>query len=209
MKVTTAPGSGEITEKKSRFLADVLPVHSAEEAENRIHEIQKRYWDARHHCYAFVIGPHRENSRCSDDGEPSGTAGKPILEVMNGASLTDTLIVVTRYFGGVLLGTGGLVRAYTQAAQAGLSNTPQAEQVFGRKISIDIDYTRFQILQHYFRQNNIITDDIEYGTDVKVRLNIISTDIERICCNITRITDGKAKITQGEEGFFLIRQLPV
>ncbi len=105
-------------EKKSRFIANVFSVDSQQDAEAKIAEISKKYWDAKHNCYAYVIGPNGENTKCSDNGEPSGTAGKPILEVINGAGLTNTLIIVTRYFGGVLLGTGGLVRAYTQSAQA-------------------------------------------------------------------------------------------
>ena len=114
--ITTGEGSGEIVEKKSRFIADVFPVHSTQEAEEAIARVRKQYWDARHHCYAFSIGSRGENTRCSDDGEPSGTAGKPILEVLTGAGLTDTLIIVTRYFGGTLLGTGGLGVGAHQAA---------------------------------------------------------------------------------------------
>ena len=108
-KIITKDGTGEIVEKKSRFIAHVFGVKSVSEAEEKIAEISKKYWDARHNCYGYVIGKNSENTRCSDNGEPSGTAGKPILEVITGAGLTDTLIIVTRYFGGVLLGTGGLV----------------------------------------------------------------------------------------------------
>ena len=104
-------GKGEIVEKKSRFIAEVFLVHSEEEAMQYLEQIRKKYWDARHHCWAYVIGEERVTERCSDDGEPSGTAGKPILEVIRGAGLHNIFVVVTRYFGGTLLGTGGLVRA--------------------------------------------------------------------------------------------------
>ena len=114
-------GTGEITEKKSRFIADIRPVSTEEEALAFIEEIRKKYWDARHHCYAYILGERGQQSRCSDDGEPSQTAGRPMLDVLTGEGLTDVCAVVTRYFGGTLLGTGGLVRAYSGAVKEGLS----------------------------------------------------------------------------------------
>ena len=104
--------TAEIVEKKSRFIANLEHVESEEEALAYIETIRKKYWDARHNCYAYCIGKKQELKRCSDDGEPSQTAGKPMLDVLTGAGLCDTVVVVTRYFGGTLLGTGGLVRAY-------------------------------------------------------------------------------------------------
>ena len=106
-------GTGEITEKKSRFIADIRPVSTEEEALAFIEEIRKKYWDARHHCYAYILGERGQQSRCSADGEPSQTAGRPMLDVLTGEGLTDVCAAVTRYFGGPLLGTGGLVRAYS------------------------------------------------------------------------------------------------
>ena len=114
-------GTGEIVEKKSRFIATVRPVKTEEEAMLFIEEMKKKYWDARHNCSAWVIGERRESMRCSDDGEPQGTAGKPMLDVLLGEELYNTAVVVTRYFGGTLLGTGGLVRAYSKAVQEGLA----------------------------------------------------------------------------------------
>ena len=127
-------GTGEITEKKSRFIADVFPVASEEEAASHIEKIRKQYWDARHHCWAYVIGRNPGTERMSDDGEPAGTAGKPILEVIKGRRLTDVLVVVTRYFGGTLLGTGGLVRAYTSAAAEGLSRAGIMRKIKGVRL---------------------------------------------------------------------------
>ncbi len=106
-KIICEPGYGEYEEKKSRFLANAAPVTSEEEAAAFIASVRKKYYDARHHCYAFVIGRNREITRCSDDGEPGGTAGKPILETLLGTQAVDGIVVVTRYFGGTLLGTGG------------------------------------------------------------------------------------------------------
>ena len=115
-------------------------VHSEEEALAFLESIRKKYWDARHHCYAYVIGEKRELVRCSDDGEPGGTAGRPILDVLAGEELYNTMVVVTRYFGGTLLGTGGLVRAYSRAAQAGLAASTVIEKQYGVLLKIGTDY---------------------------------------------------------------------
>ena len=118
-KIVYMGGQGEIVEKKSRFLADVESVGSEEDVAVFLEKIRKKYWDARHHCSAYVLGERNEISRCSDDGEPSGTAGRPILDVLTSSGVRNACVVVTRYFGGVLLGTGGLVRAYGRAAREG------------------------------------------------------------------------------------------
>ena len=124
-------GVGEVTEKKSRFIATAMPVNSEEEAVLFIESIKKKYWDARHNCSAFVVGRNHELKRCSDDGEPSQTAGKPILDVLLAEDIHNAVIVVTRYFGGTLLGTGGLVRAYTKAAKEGLLNSKVITNIWG------------------------------------------------------------------------------
>ena len=120
-KTVLEGGTGEIIEKKSRFIATVRPVRNEEEALAFLEEMRKQYWDARHNCYAYSVGRNREYTRCSDDGEPSGTAGRPMLDVILGEDIYNVAVVVTRYFGGVLLGTGGLIRAYTNAAKEALS----------------------------------------------------------------------------------------
>ena len=124
-------GEGELVEKKSRIIATVRPVETEEEALAFIEEMKKKYWDARHNCYVYSVGMNREATRCSDDGEPSGTAGRPMLDVLLGAGIYNAAIVVTRYFGGVLLGTGGLVRAYSGAVQAGLAASTVIEKHHG------------------------------------------------------------------------------
>ena len=130
-KIIEYGGGGEIVEKKSRFIARVQATESEEEAAAFIEAEKKRYWDARHHCYAYILGEQGQTVRYSDDGEPSGTAGRPILEVLTGSGVRNVTLVVTRYFGGTLLGTGGLVRAYTQAAQAGLAGSRVAVMRYG------------------------------------------------------------------------------
>ena len=118
-RVLLEGGQGEYEEKKSRFIATVRKCGSEGEALAFIEEMKKKYWDARHNCYAYCLGDRGELARCSDDGEPGGTAGRPMLEMLLGEEIRNAAVVVTRYFGGVLLGTGGLVRAYTRAVQKG------------------------------------------------------------------------------------------
>ena len=121
-KVVYEGGEDEIVEKKSRFIATVIPAESEEEALEFIEAMRKKYWNATHNCFAYVIGQRNELQRCSDDGEPSGTAGRPMLDVLLGEEIHNVAVVVTRYFGGTLLGTGGLVRAYSASTQAGLAS---------------------------------------------------------------------------------------
>ena len=123
IKILYEGGSGELEEKKSRFIANTLPISTQEEAIEFIEKIKKQYWDARHNCYAYVLGDRHEIQRFSDDGEPGGTAGKPMLDVLLGEDIHNIVVVVTRYFGGTLLGTGGLVRAYSGATKEGLAGS--------------------------------------------------------------------------------------
>ena len=147
-------GEGEITEKKSRFIATVVPAATEEEALSFIESMKKKYWNATHNCFAYVIGERGELQRCSDDGEPGGTAGKPMLDVLLGEEIHDTIVVVTRYFGGTLLGTGGLVRAYQGAAKAGLHASTVIEKNWGRKLKIGTDYTGLGKIQYILDKEN-------------------------------------------------------
>ena len=162
MRVVYTGGEGEITEKKSRFIATVKPVQSEEEAVAFINETKKKYWDARHNCSAFVIGERQELTRCSDDGEPAQTAGRPMLDVLLREEITDVAVVVTRYFGGVLLGTGGLVRAYQAATQAGLAASRLIEKCKGQHLLIHTDYNGLGKLQYLFGQNHTVILDTAY-----------------------------------------------
>ncbi len=202
-KIIKTEGSGEIVEKKSRFIANVFSVESQEEAEQKIAEISKKYWDARHNCYAFVIGPNSENTRCSDNGEPSGTAGKPILEVITGAGITNVLIIVTRYFGGVLLGTGGLVRAYTAAAKEGLANSEVGEKVFSQKLTLKGGYNMINNVQYYLSQNEINIADSRYEADVEFDICIREADVSRIVEGLTQKCEGQLTVIEGDKGFYL------
>lgn len=186
-------GSGEIVEKKSRFIAHVFPVSSEEEAQSHIEDIRKQYWDARHNCHAFVIGEHNEISRCSDDGEPSGTAGRPILEVLTGEGIHNALVVVTRYFGGTLLGTGGLVRAYSQAAQAGLSASRVITRQPGRKVTVDTDYNGIGKLQYIAGKLQLHILDTRYTEAVEMEVLVPEEKLDRLLKKITEATAGQAK----------------
>ena len=201
-RVVRKTGSAQIEEKKSRFIADVFAVSTQQEAEEQINLITKKYWDARHHCYAYVLGSQSEIVRCSDNGEPSGTAGKPILEVITGEHLTNTLIVVTRYFGGVLLGTGGLVRAYTQAAQAGISAVEKGWMAYAEKLTVQVEYNQVNAIQYYFKQEEITVQEQRYAEKVEYDIIVIKAQVSDVRKKIAQLTDGQAKIFEKEAGFY-------
>lgn len=167
-KTILAQAVAEIVEKKSRFIATVRPVKTEEEARAFIEEMKKKYWNATHNVFAYQIGERNELQRFSDDGEPQGTAGMPVLSVLKGEDIKDTAIVVTRYFGGTLLGTGGLVRAYGKSAKEGLLAAGIAELVLYRKYSVVADYTdsgkvQYEILQDGHELfDTVYTDKVEY-----------------------------------------------
>ena len=203
-KVVTKEGTGEIVEKKSRFIGSSYIVESVEDAEKKIAEVSKKYWDARHNCYAYVIGKNSENTRCSDNGEPSGTAGKPILEVITGAGLTNTLVIVTRYFGGVLLGTGGLVRAYTQAAQAAIAASETGEMVYARQLTLEVAYNMINNVKYFLEQNKISISDPRYTENVQYDICVREEDKDRITEGLIQKCEGKITITEGDAGYYLM-----
>lgn len=204
-KIVYEGGEGEIVEKKSRFIATVKPVDTEEEAVAFINEMKKKYWDARHNCSAFVIGSRQELTRCSDDGEPAGTAGRPMLDVLLREGIHNTAVVVTRYFGGVLLGTGGLVRAYQKATQEGLSNSVIIEKRLGIELHIQTDYTGIGKLQYLFAQKGINVIDTEYATDVVVKAMIPIEEKEAVEKAITEQTNGQAVLEWKQECYYALR----
>lgn len=198
-KIVYRGGEGEIVEKKSRFIATVCPVNTEEDAINFIEKTKKKYWDARHNCHAFVIGERNEMSRCSDDGEPSGTAGKPMLDVLLGQGLHNVCVVVTRYFGGTLLGTGGLVRAYSKAVQEGISNSLVIKKILSCKMKIYTDYNGIGKIQYIIGKSQAITAGTEYTDKVTVEILIKKELLNTLCKEITEATNGKAEIEIGDE----------
>lgn len=195
-------GQGEYVEKKSRFIATVRKVESEQEAVAFIEEMKKKYWDARHNCSAFVIGDRGELTRCSDDGEPSGTAGRPMLEVLIGENVRNVAVVVTRYFGGVLLGTGGLVRAYTQAVKEGLEASVIHTMRFGVQVLLETDYNGIGKILYSLGQKGIPSFDAEYTDVVTLRIRVTKEVWEALCKELTDATGGKIKYTVEEELFF-------
>lgn len=192
-------GTGEIVEKKSRFIATVRPVETEEEALAFIEEMKKKYWDARHNCWAYVLGERQELLRCSDDGEPPQTAGRPMMDVLTGAGLTNTAAVVTRYFGGTLLGTGGLVRAYSAAVQEGLKNSRIITKCRGVRLSIGTDYNGIGRLQYLFGQRQIPMMDTEYTDRVRFAVLVPVSRVQEITKAVTEATSGQAVITEDRE----------
>lgn len=197
-------GTGEIVEKKSRFIANIKPVESEEEALAFVEQLRKKYWDARHNCYAYVLGERQEMMRCSDDGEPSQTAGKPMMDVLVGAGLTNVAAVVTRYFGGTLLGTGGLVRAYSAAVQEGLKNSTIITKCWGTKLIVDTDYNGIGKLQYLFGQRQIPMMDTEYTDQVRFTVLVPMQRVEEIRKAVTEATCGQAKIEEDKSLYYAV-----
>lgn len=195
-------GEDEIVEKKSRFIATVIPVENEEEALEFIEKTKKKYWDARHNCYAYSIGKNREFTRCSDDGEPSGTAGRPMLDVILGEDIYNVAVVVTRYFGGVLLGTGGLVRAYSKAVQEGLAGSLVIEKKKGISLKVTTDYTGIGKIQYIAGERQIPILDSEYTDKVVLKLLVPDAETEAVQKAITEGTNGRAGMEKEKELYF-------
>lgn len=201
-KILKEGGKGEIVEKKSRFIATLAPANSEEEAAAFIETVKKKYWDARHNCSAFVIGDKAQMTRCSDDGEPSGTAGKPMLEVLLASEVRNVAAVVTRYFGGTLLGTGGLVRAYTQAVQAGLEASEIITMRYGAELEIITDYNGIGKIQYILGQMGLEIQDSEYTDIVTLKLIIPYEQSGMLGKEITEATAGRAHIKEKDKYYF-------
>ena len=185
-------GEGIYEEKKSRFIAQVYAVENEEQANEYIEAARKKYWDARHNCYAFVIGKNGDVTRCSDDGEPSGTAGKPILEVISGSGVYNCLVIVTRYFGGTLLGTGGLVRAYTKSAKDAILDSEMAKVVDGEQYTVVSDYSFVGKIQRIAEEIGAVISNTEYAENVTFTLVIEKgSNIEH---RVIEGTNGKATV---------------
>ncbi|MCD8122177.1 MAG: YigZ family protein [Clostridiales bacterium] len=192
-------GQGEVVEKKSRFIATTQPVQNEEEAIAFLEAMKKKYWDARHNCSAWVIGERGQLQRCSDDGEPSQTAGRPMLDVLCGDGVRNICLVVTRYFGGTLLGTGGLVRAYSAAAQLGLQNSVILEKQLGARISIHTDYNGLGKIQYVAAQMELSALDIAYTDSVTLTYLVPLHQKGHFLSLVTEKTAGKSIIEEDGE----------
>ena len=197
-------GTGEIVEKKSRFIATVFSVASEEEAVSYIEATKKKYWDARHNCYAYVIGERGEKQKCSDDGEPQGTAGRPMLDVLLGSGITNILVIVTRYFGGVLLGTGGLVRAYSQATKAGIDSSRIATQYPAKELHVYTDYTSSGKIRYIAEQLDVVIDDTLYTDNVEMIFLVTPDKIKTFTDKIMEATSAAARIEEGKDTYLYV-----
>ena len=176
--------SYELVEKKSKFIANLYYVESVEEAEEKIKQLKKKYYDARHNCYAFSIFTNTGKiDRFSDDGEPSGTAGAPMLNIINSQGLSNILVVVTRYFGGILLGTGGLVRAYSDATIGALENANKTDKDLGLIVKLTVSYADVEKIKYYFKQEDINIINNEFDENVNIFIEITKEKYNKILEN--------------------------
>ena len=206
MKVIVEPTTAEIVEKKSRFIANIFYVESVNDAEEKLAEIKKKYYDAKHNCFAYVIGLNGEQVKSSDDGEPQGTAGHPMLDILKGNEITNCIAIVTRYFGGTLLGTGGLVRAYSDSLKAAIANAKLAEIKNAYEVTFDVSYDDYgkieKLVQNYNSinagggQNSINSLDKTFEDVVKLRY-LVSQDIcDNFKSEIVNMTRGKTTLDE-------------
>lgn len=205
-RFTYIGGTGELIEKKSRFIATVEPVKSEAEALAFLERIRKQYWDASHNCTAFTIGSNHQLTRCSDDREPSGTAGRPMLDVLLGEDVHDTAVVVTRYFGGTLLGTGGLVRAYSAAVREGLKNAVVLTKQPGVHLTIQTDYNGLGKIQYLLNQSGIPVLHADYADFVLLKVLVPAALLDSVAAGITEGTSGQALLMPGDKCLYALSE---
>lgn len=194
LKTIEKEAEGTITEKKSKFIANIFYVESEKEAEEMLKRIKKKYYDARHNCYAYRI--KNENGilqKQSDDGEPSGTAGSPMLNILEKKEIVNVIAIVTRYFGGILLGTGGLVKAYSEALKEALKNAEYAQIEQGYSLEIITTYENINKIEHLLKQNDVVIVDKEYTEKIKLLVEISKEKYEKILKNDFKNTEIKIK----------------
>ena len=176
-KNTTA----EIIEKKSRFIANLFYVETPQEAEDKIKQVKKKYYDAKHNCFAYItLNGNEIQKKCSDDGEPSGTAGAPMLEILEKQSIYNVVVIVTRYFGGILLGTGGLVRAYSDSLKEAIKESTLVEQEPGYEAEIKLPYADFEKFKYYCNKNNINIINSEYSDFIICKIEVNDAEKNRL-----------------------------
>lgn len=205
MKILLEAGSAEVVEKKSRFIASMCSVNTPEDAQAFIDQIKKKYWDARHNCSAYVIGKDGQYTRCNDDGEPAQTAGLPMLEVLLHSEVRNVVVVVTRYFGGTLLGTGGLIRAYGQAVKEALANSVIGEEVEGFMLTIEADYSDVGKVQYLLAQKGITILDSVYMQNVTFELQMERNRVSEITDALIEATCGRIMIKDKKECTFIAK----
>ena len=191
-------GQAEFTVQRSRFIAYAAAVHDEEEARAFIARLRKEHYDARHCCSAWILGADAKQ-KSSDDGEPGGTAGMPILEVMKRRSLTDAAVAVVRYFGGIKLGAGGLVRAYSHAAGIGIDAATLARRITLRRMDVTVGYDLLSAVEHWMRQKNLRTGEAVYAENVTLPIFVAPEACDAAKKELTDLTAAKAAVEDGDE----------
>jgi uncharacterized YigZ family protein len=199
VRIIVSGASAELDVKNSRFLAEAFPVQAQDEARALLKAQKAKYPDANHVVHAFVIGPTGGILGCSDDGEPSGTAGRPALDVLKGSDLTNILVTVTRWFGGTLLGTGGLVKAYSEATKAVLAAVASRPLVAMRSFTLDVPYELYELAKREMAARAVEVTREEFGTDVSIAGKIEASAAESFCLRITDLSSGRLHAALSEE----------
>lgn len=196
-------GTAEIIEKKSRFIANAKPINNEQEALDFINENKTKYWDARHNVYAYVLGENNSIQRYSDDGEPSGTSGIPVLEVLLKGEIKNSVIVVTRYFGGILLGTGGLVRAYGTCAKKGTEAANVVQKVLCYQYYIDLSYDMLGKVQNKLIENHATIDNIDYTDKVRMTFAVEPNKFNKLNYDLQELTSGSVELVKVKEDYII------
>lgn len=199
-------GSGELIIKKSRFIASIARTNSVEEANAFIQEISKKYRDANHNTFAYTIGLNDDQVKESDNGEPSGTAGVPELKALQLMKLKNVTVVVTRYFGGIKLGAGGLIRAYSNSVTNAVEKVGVIKRVLQQELIFSVPYNRFDEIDHYLKTNDVFIANTEYGVDVKIHIFLDDDDQEKTKNDLTNLLSGQVEFTKGQKRY---NEIPV
>lgn len=214
MNVLLEHTTAEVIEKKSRFIANVFYVENVEDAEEKLTCIKKEHYDAKHNCFAYVIGKNAETLKSSDDGEPSGTAGHPMLDIIKGSELTNVIAIVTRYFGGTLLGTGGLVRCYSDSLKKALENAKISEIKNGYEVEFDINYDWYGKIENLIQNINqevinIYSIDKIFKENISLKLLINENVFDRFDKEIINISKGAIKVSKDHLRNYYINDRPI
>ena len=199
------PSETEYIINRSRFIGRCFPVTDEEAALSLLGDIRKKHWDATHNCFAYRIGETASIARFSDDGEPGGTAGMPIMDVLRSKELTDVLVVVTRYFGGVLLGAGGLVRAYSRSAADAVAEAGIVSYIPAKQLSISMDYSRYGGMEQYIR-STVQVEDVEFMENVTMRITVAGERLDAFIKDITERSDGRCIPEITGESYLRVRE---
>lgn len=199
-------GSNESTIKKSRFIASLARTSTVDEANEFIQKISKQYRDATHNTFAYTIGINDDQVKASDNGEPSGTAGVPELKALQLMNLKNVTVVVTRYFGGIKLGAGGLIRAYSNSVTEAVEKIGVIKRVLQQEIVFDVAYNRFDEVDHYLKTNHIFIANVEYGINVTIHIFLDEKDLEAVQRELTNLLSGQVEFILGEKRY---NEIPV